>query len=172
MVLLKNIGKAAMIMGALAIVVLMFGAILTTFSKDLRVSASVTEVQIVVPDNTTVLVGASGTYPFLQDLTDCYNSTSQLQEFNQSPDNYTVLEGTTAGGFMNTADDLLDNNTNTVNWAGETVNCTVTYLNATTATTAANAFNTGLGIFAVFATVIVLAIIGMVIITLFRKSKY
>lgn len=167
----KTLGTAAVAVVALAVIVVMFGAILTTFSKDLRVNTPATDVQIVVPLNSTVLVGTTGQYPFLKSITGCYNSTNQSQEFNKTPDNYTTLEGNTAGGFMNTIDELLDNNTNTVSWNGETVNCTISYLAASSATTAANAFNTGLGVFATFAAVIVLAIVGMVIIRLFKKGE-
>ena len=163
---LSGLTKPVVVLGALAVIVLVFGSILTTFSKDFRVTNSTVNVSFVVPENSTVLVGASGTYPFLQSITGCHNTTSKAQTFLISASNYTVLEGNTAGGFMNTIDELASG----TGWENETVNCSISWLQGTATQRASDKFSSGLTVFATFMAVLVLAIVGGVIIRLFKKG--
>lgn len=92
-----------------------------------RDSTVATVTEITVATNGT-LTDLGSTYPFVQELGSCVNGTKSLASAN-----YTVIEGNGdgAGGFV-----LLDTG---ASYSGEKVNCSVTYLKATTATTAANA---------------------------------
>ena len=161
---IKGLLKPAIAIAAVAVIVLMFGAILTTFSKDLRVLNSTVNVSIVVPENTSLLIGSAGDYPFLQSITYCKADNATRNAFNAA--NYSVTEGNTAGGYMNTIDETVSPTL----WENVTVNCSISWLHGTATQGAADKFSVGLTVFATFMAVIVLAIVGRVVIALFKKG--
>jgi len=95
--------------------------VLDNFGYATRTTTTATNVSILVPENGTVLVGASGTYPYLQTISYCKNDSATREVFAST--NFTALEGNENGGYMNTVDDLVESV-----WENETVNCTITYL--------------------------------------------
>lgn len=106
--------------------------------------------------NTSVLVGTSGQYPFLQDLTGCVNETGGNA---LAATQYQVFEGTKFGGYA-----YLQN----LSWNNTGVNCSsVEYLASNGLTTTADAFLSGLAIFAVFSVIVALALVGKIIMDLF-----
>jgi len=159
---LKGMQSYAVSIVALAAIVLVGLAVLFVFSKTLRVNTAVDITGVTVPAvNASVNIGTTGQYPYLQTVTNCYNSTNASDLYTAAM--YSVNEGTDDGGsIMN-----LDAGAGLV---GETVNCSITYLGDTTAQGTANTFITGITIFATFIGVIVLALIGKIIISLFRKN--
>ncbi len=167
------IGGIAIII--LAIIVLVGTAVVSNFSKVLRtdttVNASSTAVvTTLAAPNSSNLIGTAGTYPFLQSLTLCGNTTnitnpsSSNQTFFLDESFYSITEGTTDGGYITLNQDGLV-------WAGATLNCSsVGYLADSNAQGVADNFSTGLAVFGTFAVIIVLAIVGKAIIALFRKN--
>ena len=156
----KNMWKYAVIVGALAVVVLMIIAVVTQYSKEVRTDTTVAVTGLTVPavNATTTLTG----YPFVQSLTGCVNDSAAAQSYDASY--YTVIEGdATAGKFRN-----LDAGTN---FSGDTINCsTLRYLAASDGQAAGDKFVTGLTIFGTFVGVIVLALIGVIIVSLYKKK--
>ena len=149
----------------LIVIVLVGIAITTAFSKELRIptifndTASITVDTLSAP-NTSNAVGSTGEFPFLQELTGCLNQSSNAL----STTYYTVGEGNKDGGTLTL-------NQNGIDFTGSTLNCSsVDYLANSDGQIAADKFSTGLGIFGTFSVIIILAIVGKAIISLFRKK--
>ena len=149
----------------LAIIVLIGIAVSTTFSKVLRsettVNGSSTEMSLEI--NSSVAVGASGVFPFLQTLSGCVNASNNGT--TALSDSFFVIgEGNADGGSMTLNQDGLA-------WDSTGVNCTTLgYLASTSGQVAADRFTTGLGTFGVFAVILVLAIVGKAIIRTFKRK--
>ncbi len=152
------LGAVAMI--ALAAVVLTGVALTEEYSYHLRSQTTATENGITPLINTSVLVGSTGEYPYLQDLTGCVNASNGLISLDSS--NYTVQEGDEDGGYIYLTDPTFN---------GTAVNCTVTYLADTDAQGAADNFSAGLAIFGTFAAVVVLSLVGKIIIGMWTKKE-
>ncbi len=153
---------------SLTAIVLIGIAISTAFSKELRttttINASLDAELATLLINTSVAVGTSGTYPFLQELTGCVNSTVDLNELSTTL--YTIGEGNTGGGTI-----FLNQDGFVAGWNGTEINCSnLNYLANSGGQAVADKFSDGLGIFGTFAVIIILAIVGKAIISLFRKK--
>lgn len=160
---LKYMGYVATVVLALAAIVLVALAITGEYGVQLR-----TETDTTIADfnltATTTSVGTTGQYPYLQALTGCYNSSNS--SLTLATTLYTVNEGNTDGGSV-----TLDASAS--NWINETINCsTLTYLADSSGSNSADKFVTGLGIFGAFTSVIVLAMVGLLIIKIFKKDDY
>ena len=156
----KNLGMIAASVVALAAIVLVGMGLMTEYQQALSTETTVYNISVTPLVNTSVRVGTSGTYPYLQTLADCANSTTDLNTTQ-----YAYTEGDSTGGYL-----VLNQAGFLVGFNNTEVNCTVTYLASTDASTSAGTFTTGLAIFGTFCAVVVLAIVGMVIITMFRKK--
>ena len=162
---LKSLVVASVIVVVLAVSVLLGIAIMGGFSKATRTltidneSAENTLTPIL---GTPILVGTSGEFPFLQDLTLCVNSSNGSRALTKTTD-YKIFEGTKNGGTMNL--------TNTL-WNNTAINCSrISYLASSSAQVAADTFITGLTIFGTFIGVIIIGVIGFVLIRMFRKTS-
>jgi len=161
----KNMALAAVSMVLLAIITLVGYAIVGGFDPVLRLETNTSIQNLNLSVTGKSVVGASGTYPFLQDLDVCINATENWGVRNLTSAEYTVNEGTDTGGSI-----TLTAAAN-ASWAYFTVNCsTIKYLAATTASNSADDFQAGMAIFAVFSAVIALGIVGKIIIGLFQKE--
>ena len=147
---------------ALAVVTLMGIAIVSEYSYLFRTTTAVNNATLTPLINTSVRLGTSGQYPFLLTLPTCFNA-SNTSEFLTVGTDYSISEGDNTGGFV-----YLTN----VDYNSSAVNCTGTYKADSTLQGNADDFVTGLAIFGTFMAVIVLAIVGKIIIGLFRKKKY
>lgn len=149
----------------LAVVVLMGGAIIGAFSEVLRIDTSVDDVQFILPFNgSSVNVGTTGQYPFLQSVTDpCTDPSNSSISYDIG--NYTVNEGNANGGSVFLTAGIPDVNQN------QSVNCTISYLADSTAQGTADTFSAGLSIFGTFAAILALAIIGKFIIGFFNVKR-
>jgi len=161
----KFILSAIAIIG-LTVVVLVGMAVSANFSKVLRVENTVnssvvqatTLMTLVI--NESIAVGSTGTYPFLQTLTGCLNSSNDAL----STSYYEVNEGDKDGGLVTLNQDGLG-------WDGVGINCSnLVYLANTDGQAAADKFTTGLATFGTFAVIIILAIVGKAIIGLFKRK--
>lgn len=151
-------GVAAATVILLAIVVMVGNPLIDEYSYLLRTPATANNTPgVTVLNGTAVSLGTS--YPFVQGLSGCSNGTDNLTAAN-----YTVGEGDKTGGTITLAQAGLAFN-------GTTVDCDVTFLNTTTAQVSADAFNTGLTVFATFTSVVCLALVGVIIIGLFKKKR-
>jgi len=153
----------AVIVVGLAVVVLIGLAIVDNFGYSLRDSTTVSEVTFTIPaENASVDIGTTGTYPFLQSVTACFNGTTGDSISSAC---YDVSEGDADGGFI-----TWQESGTCGTFTGDTGNCTITYLADTDASNSAESFYTGLAIFGTFMAIIVLALVGKVIVNLFRKE--
>ena len=157
----RNLGIAAVAVLVVAAIVLTSLAIVGQYSKVLRTNTAVDNVSTTLLNGTNVRVGSANQYPFLQTSTSCVNSSNAA--LSLTADKYTVIEGGTGGGFMK-----LDATETT--WNGTAVNCSITYLADSTAQGTADLFTTGLRYFGTFIGIVVLALIGVAIISLFKKK--
>jgi len=146
---------------ALAVVVLMGIAIVGEYSILFRTNTVVSNATITPLNDTGVRFGTSGQYPFLQTLPTCFNA-SNTSEFLTVNTDYFIAEGDATGGVF-----VLTNS----QYNNSAINCTGTYLADTTLQGHADNFSTGLAIFGTFMAVVVLAIVGKIIIGLFKKGK-
>ena len=153
------IGAVAVI--ALAVVVLMGLAVVGEYSILFRTNTVVSNSTITPLNDTGVRFGTSGQYPFLQTLPSCFNASNHTEFLTVSTD-YFIAEGDSTGGVF-----VLTNG----QYNNTAINCTGTYLADSTLQGQADTFSTGLAIFGTFMAVIVLAIVGKLIIGLFRKGK-
>jgi len=143
---------ASVAMGALAIV--------SQYSYSLRTSTDTAITGVTPLIGSAVSLGSS--YPYVQSLTGCFEGANASNLLPTS--NYTISEGGTSGGYITLAAGSAFNNT--------AINCsTLTYLASNSATTAATKFTTGLTIFATFAAVLALALVGKLIVNIFRKKN-
>ncbi len=164
---LKKFGLSAIAIISLTVIVLIGIAISTAFSKELRMPTTVnttdttTTSLLTLTSNISVSVGSTGTYPFLQGLTGCENSTRDVLPTAS----YTIAEGNKDGGT------IFFLNTDANNWNNTAINCTsLEYLANSDGQSAADKFSTGLGAFGTFAVIIILAIVGQAIIALFKRK--
>ncbi len=150
----------------LTVIVLVGIAISNAFSKELRTTATdnaSTLTAATLSINTSVSVGSTGTYPFLQTLTGCFNATTGLTN-ELLTSFYTIGEGSKDGGTIR----LIQAG---VEWDGVGINCSsIGYLGNSAGQSAADKFSTGLGTFGTFSVIIILALVGKAIISLFRKK--
>ena len=156
---LKSLNISAAFAVVLAIVVLTGMVFTAQFSQILRTTTAQENATATLLINTSVLVASPGTYPFLQTATPCINATGTKEPLAEA--DYDISTGGTAGGFI-----LLNNLT----WNGTSVGCNITYLADSTAQGIADLFTAGLAIFGTFMAIIVLAIVGKIIIGLFKKK--
>jgi len=145
---------------ALAVVTLMGIAIVSQYSLLFRTTTAVTNATMTPLINTSVRFGTSGQYPYLLTLPTCFNASNTSETLAVTTD-YTISEGGSTGGYM-----YLTNN----QYNNSAINCTGTYKADTTLQGNADNFTTGLAIFGSFMAVIVLALVGKIIIGLFRKK--
>jgi len=158
-----NMKSSAIAVGILAIVVLITMAVLTQFSITLRTS-TVEAITAFTLGDENVSTTLSSSYPFPQSLTGCINDTDVANAL--PPAYYVVEEGGEDGGFVRMIPP-----SNSTGWNGKTVNCTdLTYLADSQSQGVADTFVTGLTVFATFIGVIVLALIGNIIVGLYKKK--
>jgi len=146
----------------LAALVLVGGAIVDQYGYTLRTETTTngsTSNTLTPLINTSVDVGTTGLYPYLQELTLCANSSAG----NALPTSaYTIAEGDDDGGTM-----YLSN----VSWNNTAVNCSnIVYLADSTGSDTASLFITGLNIFGAFIGIIVLSLIGFAVIRIFKQN--
>lgn len=156
-----KITKYAVVIGALAVIVLIMLAIVMGFAKQARTDTTATVTGITLATNNTATLLASN--PFVQSATNCKND-SATANYTLSTSFYSVDEGTSSGGSI-----TLNNDGG--NWSGATVNCSVRYLADSAGSATGDKFVTGITIFATFTGVLVLAIIGMIIVSLYKKDN-
>lgn len=162
---LNLLGVAGVATVALAIIVLVGIAILTQFSRELRVNTGAVENLVTIAANQSLTqVGTVGEYDFIQTIPSCINVTTATLII--TPDNYTVVEGAVAGS----ANGFILNDAS-VGIIGDSMNCTLTYLADSTPQASADLFIAGLAIFGTFMAVIILALIGKVIVGFFVSKK-
>ena len=159
---IKDMAKYAIAATALALIVLVGIAVTEGIGKSLRDSTTVQNVTVVT---TLAAVNTSAnivtTYPFAQSIANCNNGTVEVYAAN-----YTFVEGDIANEGVGT----VTLNDGGVDLVGGSLNCSITYLADTDASDVGALFVTGLKVFGTFMAVIVLAIVGMIIINLFRKK--
>lgn len=161
----KNMTKSAIAVITLAAIVLIGLAVIGGFESALRESTTADDV-IVVAALGLVNVSAdiTSTYPWAQSITGCVTEDDG-EEILEA--NYTFIQGNFARGGVGT----VTLNDGGVDFEGDGLNCTITNLADTDASDAAELFQTGMIVFATFMAVLVLAIIGMIIIKLFKSGK-
>lgn len=166
---LKTLGTLAIGVVMLSIIVVVGIIVLDKFNYQLRLvtSANVKDITLST-SNVGVLVGSSGTYPYLQTATNCVNASNSAIMFNTSY--YTVQEGSSSGGYILLRNITSGSPVNSSYWENSNINCTITYRASTTESNSTAAFSTGLVTFATFLGLIILAAIGKIIITMFRKG--
>ena len=164
---LNKFALSAIAIIALTVIVLVGIAISTAFSKELRTPTTTNASDVVAvaslaaPNTSNTLVT---TYPFLQELTLCGNSTELSTSNLLSTSYYTISEGDKDGGTITLNQDGLA-------WEGESINCSnIEYLANSDGQAAADKFTTGLATFGTFTVIIILAIVGKAIIGLFGKK--
>lgn len=144
--------KIGLIAGGLFIFLIVFGitaVITSSMGYAARKDTTVSLTGITVATNGS-LTDFTSTYPFVQTVTSCINASDATHSLTAA--NYTVITGNSggSGGFV-----LAD--TGAV-FVGESVNCTVSYLKTTDATTAAVAM------FIIYSTLAGLAVLVFIII--------
>jgi len=154
--------KYATVIGALAVVVLIIMAIVLGFSKQVR-----TETTLINETITLGVVGVPATlgtsYPFPQTLTTCVNDSAVTNSLDSSF--YSINEGATASAGGTVTLNILG-----TEWNSTDINCTMKYLADSDGSAVGDKFITGITIFATFAGVLILAIIGMLIVRLYKKD--
>ena len=155
--------KAAIVVGAIAAVVMVTIALLAAYSEVLRTPTNTSIEGLVVDDvNESTAVGTTGQFPFLQTLTGCFNESNESVSMTVAM--YTVVEGGADGGVIVLNDDGAA-------FANATVNCSsIGYLADSTGQASADTFITGVSIFATFIGVVILALLGKIIVGIFRKK--
>lgn len=161
---MKGLGVGALALIALAAIVLIGGSVVDKFGYTLRTpttaNASTSNVATVLYQE-RVAVGATGTYPFLQDLDGCVNGSDAGTALAST--NYLVYEGSSAGGSVYLT---------ALNWNNTAINCSeVDYLAASTGSNTANTFITALALFGTFAAVLILALIGKTLVGMWKGGK-
>ena len=159
---LTKAGLASMAILILAVVTLLGVVIIDNYGYAIRTDSSATDVALTsVLIGTPEAVGATGTYPYLQTATPCYNASDVADVLTSTM--YSVTEGDEDGGKFN----LL---TAGLAYNNSDVNCSITYLADSSGSDAADKFATGLGVFATFCSIIALSIVGLLVIRIFRKK--
>lgn len=158
---LKDLTTGTVLIGILAIVVLVAIAVIGGFEEPMRDSTTEAINGVTVATNNSVTSFGS-TYGYVSAVSGCVNATGSA---SLTSANYTVYNGgSTGGGFV-----LLDAGSEFVGWS---VNCSsVTYKAENIASANVNIFLAGLAIFGTFVGVLVLAIIGRKIISMFQGKE-
>lgn len=158
---LGTLKTVAVILAGFMVVTLMMLAIVSQYSKELRTDTTYNNLSITLKaPGIKTLIGTSGQYPYPQTLTGCKNTTNAVE---LGTSNYTLDEGGATGGYITVLP-------GTLNFTS--VNCSsLTYLASSTAQAAADKYVVAFGIFATFASVVILAMIGLIIIRLFKKVE-
>lgn len=167
---MKLLGVYAISFIILSVIVILGSVLLNGFGQSLRTSTTTAQVKnlFTVPAIlASTNIGTAATYPYLQDVTGCVNSSNAAEKFNTTYYRVTTGNYWTPGyvTLLNVTD-----GTTAGNWTGLNVNCSVTYLADTTGSDAAETFNTGLLTFGTFLALIILALIGKIIIRMFRHG--
>lgn len=161
----KTMIASAIAVVVLAVIVIMSIAVLEGFSEELRDDATGTNVEVIA---TLAAVNVSAdiisTFPFAQTITSCVNSTGS----DVAAVNYTFVVGDIPRSGVGTVT-LVDGSDGGL--IGDSLNCTITYKADTTEQAAADDFVTGLGVFGTFIGIIVLAIVAIIVIGIFVRSK-
>jgi len=159
---LKKLGITVMVMLAVAGIVLIAQAVTNQYGYQLRTETDTTIGNLNLTALTTS-VGTTGQYPYLQDLSGCYNSSNSSDTITST--GWTINEGDGNGGSV-----TLDASTYAT-WANETINCsTLTYLADSSGSDVSETFVSGLGIFAAFLSVVALAILGKAVVQIFSSK--
>jgi len=156
---LNKLVKGGIVIVAFAAVVLISMAVISAFDSHVRnpATANIVDQTWYIGNNT--LVGTAGLYPWLQTVTGCVNSSDGTA---MTVDTYTVSTGNADGGFVElSAGNIYD---------GLPVNCSISYLANNAASGSITSFNAGMAIFATFLAVIVLALVGKAVISIFTKK--
>ena len=160
---ISDMTKSAIAVVALAAMVLVGLAVITGFEESLRDSTDANNVTVITTlGAVNTSSSLSTTYPWAQSITSCVNGTGTVIY----PANYTFYPG--VAGNVGVGYVVL--NDAGAEFVGSGMNCTITYLADTDESDAAELFITGLTVFATFMGVIVLALIGMIVISLFKKK--
>lgn len=159
--ILKTLTMAAIALLVLASIVLISIALVTQYDKSLR-DVSTTSVNTITVAAVGTVTSFGATVPYVQSVTGCINASDAAVSLTTG--NYSVYEGTSTGGGIIVLAGASD-------FVGETVNCsTVTYLAANSISTQSDKFITGIGVFAIFVSVFVLALVGRSIYKLFIEK--
>jgi len=151
---------AGILVVALTAVILVGLAVTEGFSKQLRTETT-SAGQLTFAD--VNVSQRQDTFPYIQSVPNCTNESSKT-EVLLTGTNYTIKEGNGDGGYMILGDP-------SAAYANETVNCTLTYLADSTGSGVGDNFITGLGIFGSFIAVVILALMGKVIVGIFRRKN-
>lgn len=157
---MKNIILGAAVILVMAGIILVGMAVVRGFDEPTR--------SLETGYNQTITFGAvnvstvQSDYDYIAALPAC-TSPNDTTTILTNTANYTWTKGNQDGGYVT----LLDAGSE---MAGNSVNCSVTYRPAVTATTYLELFITGLAIFASFIGIVVLSLLGKEVIRLFSKK--
>lgn len=160
-----KIGVAAVALLTLAVVTLSGLMVVNQFGYVLRQDTDINITAITLATNNTVSLGS--TYAFPQGVDNCHNESNGTDYIAASY--YAITEGAvySTGGYITLNQDGAD-----AGWNGQVINCTdLEYKAATTASDSAVVFATALAIFATFSAVIALALVGKIIVNIFKKKE-
>ena len=159
---INKLKTSAMIVVALASIVLVAISMVTQYDKTLRQSTNTSITDFTLgAENDPTSVGTPGQYPYLQDVTDCINATNKSKTLSRGA--YTVQEGNENGGTITVKTGQL--------YAGNDVNCSISYLAETTTSQKTTYFTAGLTVIGTFIVIVILSLIGKVIVGIFRKER-
>ncbi len=168
----KNILLLVVLAGivvGLAVSVIIGITILGQMSEVTRVDTTVnrsTSSDVIAATNTSVRFGTSGQFPFLTDLTGCINATNTSLGLTKDT-HYTIRRGSSTGGFFY----LTQTGADLGSFNGVGINCSVVRYQANSAAQgAADLFILGLIIFGSFIGVIVVAVIGKILLEMFKPT--
>ena len=164
MVDFKNFSIAAIIVVTLAIIVLIGIGIIGGYSEILRtktIGANVTGITVAAV-NVTFDIGTAATYPFVYAVTLCENVSGTDADKTTG---FTLTQGDANNAGKLTIDETLNSS------VGDTWACTTSYKADSDAQGAADDFSDGMSVFATFIGVLVLAIVGKFIISMFTKNN-
>jgi len=109
-----------------------------------------------------VSLGAVGEFPFPQDLTGCFNSSNAADTLSDG--SFTISEGTRDGGSITI-------NSNQPEFALQDINCTsLTFLADTGESDAAQVFEAGIKVIALFIAIIVLVAVTAFLVSIIRRK--
>jgi len=158
----KKLSIAAIVVIAISIIVLMGIAVIDGYSEQLRTKTTGTNVTglTIVAVNTSIDIGTAATYPYVYAITLCENSTG-----SDLSTGYTLTQGDENNAGSIVVDESYNGS------VGTDLACVLSYKADSTAQAAADSFAQGMGIFGTFMAVLVLAIVGKYIISLFTRKE-
>jgi len=157
----KLMTTSTIIITSIAMLVLIAIAVISQYEYVLRVATNESTNGITVATNGS-FTNFGTTRPFVSLVSGCVNASAAADVLATA--NYTIVEGTEAGGGFILADAA-------ARFSGESINCSsVTYRAATTASANADTWTAGLTVFATFMAVIVIALMGKIIFGIFNRK--